>query len=339
VEDQLRINEQRIRSIITNAPIILFAGDRNGDCTFSDGRALELLGLTPGEFVGRNVYTEYGGLPGLAEAYRRALAGERHTWTGEVGKAIFEVHFEPLRDGRGTVDGVLLVAVDETEQKHLENEILQISEREQHRIAQDLHDGLCQQLSGIGFMSEVLHRRLAGKSRKAAKEAAHIVKLLGAAVNDTRNIARGLHPVRNEPNGLMSALMEFAVTIQHLFDIRCEFVCPEPVLLEHSATATHLFRIAQEAVHNAIRHGDAKSVRIKLQRDDRQSTITLTIKDDGRGLPADSADGTGMGLRIMRYRSTIIGANLAIHRAGRRGTIVTCALPSRQPVSGGISAS
>ena len=144
---------------------------------------------------------------------------------------------------------------DITERKRLEKEILEISDREQRRIGQDLHDDLCQTLAGIELMSEALEEKLAAKSRQESVQAAHIAERVQRAIEQTRMLARGLSPLEMESTGLMAALSELASNTQQHFSIRCVFEVSRSVMLDDAAAATHLYRIAQEAISNAIKHG------------------------------------------------------------------------------------
>ncbi len=168
---------------------------------------------------------------------------------------------------------------DITERVRLEQEILDISDRERRRIAQDLHDGLGQLLFGAGFLTNTLRKDLAKSSEPAARRLDRIQTVINEALAQTRNLARGLHPVEPEPNGLMVALGNFAEQSRTLFRIRCHFTCRRPVMIENSKVATHLFQIAQEAVTNALKHGKSKRVQISLTQ--TRAGIRLTIKDDG----------------------------------------------------------
>jgi PAS domain S-box-containing protein len=208
------------------------------------------------------------------------------------------------------------------DRRRLERQILEISEREQRRIGQDLHDGLGQQITGIIFHAHLLHKHLAGKSAKEAESAAQIVTLLDQAKVQARQIARGLQPVDPSPNGLMAGLGHFATTTRKLYHIHCRFDCPEPVLIEDYNAATHLFRIAQEAVANAFRHGGASAIEIRLRRAD--GILTLEISDNGRGLPKRARRKGGLGLRFMQYRAEVMGGTLDVRRRPRGGTIVRC---------------
>jgi PAS domain S-box-containing protein len=212
------------------------------------------------------------------------------------------------------------------ERERLQEELLRISERERSRIGQDLHDGVCQRLMGISLMSAALRKRLATRSPAEAAQAAMISELTIAAATEARGLAHGLHPVRLDARGLMSALEELAGTVSQSRDVTCRFVCPRAVLIRDNTAAMHVFRIAQEAVNNAITHGRARLVTIGFRRD--ADTIKLTIKDNGRGFPKRMPKPKGMGLQIMQHRAAMIGASLHVRRAGARGTMVTCLLPA-----------
>src|SRR5580704_14736281 len=219
------------------------------------------------------------------------------------------------------------VGFDITERKGLEEAILEISAREQRRIAQDLHDGLGQHLTGIAFMSKVLEEKLSDKSLPEAEEAAKIVKMVNQAIDNTRQLARGLHPVAAEPLGLMSALKRWASEVEALFHIGCSFRCEKPLNIHDATVATHLYRIAQEAVNNAIRHGKAKNIVIRLSG--KSGIGTLSIQDDGEGFPKQPASAPGVGLNIMNYRADMVGGSLKVQPNQDHGITVTCAFPVR----------
>ncbi|MDZ4403611.1 response regulator [Prosthecobacter sp.] len=220
-------------------------------------------------------------------------------------------------------------AAAEEDRQRLEREILQISEREQQRIGRDLHDDLGQQLAGLSILTTVLTRTLAGRAAPEVPAAAKISDLLKEAVAMTRRLARGLHPVAPEPDGLVSALHDLAARMTGLFHIDCQFDCPTAVQVNDNTTATHLYRIAQEAVSNAVKHGHARQVRIGLSSD--AETLTLTVKDDGGGISGLDPQRQGMGLRIMHYRADMIGARVSIANQTSGGTCVTCTLPMPPP--------
>jgi PAS domain S-box-containing protein len=247
--------------------------------------------------------------------------------TGEGGPRLISWSGTVLPDANGHVRHIIATGVDITESKRLEKAILEISAREEHRIGQDLHDGLGQHLTGIAFMSKVLERKLADKSEAEAADASKIVRLVNEAIHKTRELSRGLLPVVSDARGLMSALEQYALEVQDLFGLACRFECDRPVLIYNETIANHLYRIAQEAVNNAIKHGHGKSILITLCADG--DGVALSIRDDGVGLPEDVRNSTGMGLHIMNYRAKMIGATLRIRpHTEHTGTVVTCKLQS-----------
>jgi len=210
--------------------------------------------------------------------------------------------------------------------RRLEKEILEISDRERQRIGQDLHDGICQQLAGIELMSQVLQQKLEGRSKADAVRAGDIARCVREAISQTRSLARGLAPSTLQSDGLMSALEELAVNTEKMFGISCRFDCPIPVELTDLAVATHLYRIAQEAVSNAIKHGRAKTILITLESS--HEFMKLRIRDDGKGFPPVPRPSEGMGLRIMQYRAGVISATIAIEPNEGRGTTIVCSCPT-----------
>src|SRR5271154_277270 len=255
----------------------------------------------------------------LKSAYRVIARDGRVLW--------FQCEAKMIRREDGRPWFIHGVGFDITERKSLEEAILEISAREQRRIAQDLHDGLGQHLTGIAFMSKVLEEKLADKSLPEAAEAAKIVKMVNQAIENTRQLARGLHPVAADPLGLMSALQKWANEVEELFHIRCTFRCLKPLPIRDPNLATHLYRIAQEAVHNAIRHGKSRNIEVGLSR--KNETGTLTIRDDGEGFQKQEATQPGVGLSIMNYRADMVGGSLKVQPNEDRGVTVTCMFPIR----------
>jgi PAS domain S-box-containing protein len=228
----------------------------------------------------------------------------------------------PVRDRHGRVTHCLVIVRDITERKRLEKEILEINDRVQRRIGQDLHDGLCQQLAGIELMSQVLEQKIAAKSKTDAARIGEIASHVRDAIGQTRLLARGLSPVMLESEGLMSGLRELASNTEKIFGVECVFQCAAPVLVSDHAMATHLFRIAQEAVSNAIRHGKATRIVIELQP--ATDHLVLRVSDNGSGLPAEPPVQNGMGLRIMQSRAGTIGGILSVENRAEGGVLITC---------------
>jgi PAS domain S-box-containing protein len=229
----------------------------------------------------------------------------------------------------GSTASVIATGIDITERKHLEKTILEVSAREQRRIGQDLHDGLGQHLTGIAFMSKVQEHKLIEKSMPEAGDAAKIVSLVNEAIHKTRELARGLLPVVSDAEGLMSALQQWAGEVEDLFKVSCRFQCFTPVLIHDETAATHLYYVAREAVNNAIKHGRARQIVIRLAADQQQGA--LTIQDDGCGIGDIAPGNKGMGLHLMNYRTRMVGGSLDVQRVAAGGTVVTCLFPLLPP--------
>jgi PAS domain S-box-containing protein len=229
------------------------------------------------------------------------------------------------RDGKA--EYVIAAGIDVSESKRLEKAILDISGREQRRIGQDLHDGLGQHLTGIAFMSKVLEQELSDKGLTEAADAAKIVKLVNEAVRKTRELSRGLLPVLSDAQGLMAALEQLAWEVEDLFQVSCRFRCLQPVLIRDDSMAEHLYHIAQEAVHNSIKHAKPKNILINLAAvNDR---LEMTVEDDGGGFVENPAS-TGIGLHIMRHRGRMIGGTIEIEHLVSGGTVVKCSLTANK---------
>ncbi len=225
------------------------------------------------------------------------------------------------REGRRVeVEGI---ARDVTEHRRLEKEVLEISTREQRRLGHDLHDGVCQQLAGIGFLSDNLAGKLEEQNRPEAAEAQTISKLVNKANKHTRGVARGLFPVRLEENGLFSALEELARDAGAFFNTRCEFYCDKAALVNDHTVALHLYYIAQESILNAVKHGKARWIEVRLTTANDDDCL-LTIRNDGATLASLPTHGHGMGIRIMKYRARMIGATILIQSLPSGGMQVQC---------------
>ncbi|EDY21209.1 integral membrane sensor signal transduction histidine kinase [Chthoniobacter flavus Ellin428] len=213
--------------------------------------------------------------------------------------------------------------------RQLEQEIIRISEREQRRIGQDLHDGLCQYYAAVGCAAGSLKLNLEKQGSPAAQSAAEIEELILKGVGEARSLARGLSPVENEERGLQFALEDLVHTITKLQSIDCHFICTSPVSVFDNNRANHLFRIAQEAINNATRHGKASVVGVRLSCE--HGIVQLTIEDNGCGIPQPLPSSRGMGLNIMQYRARMIDGQLEVAPRPEGGTIVTCSFHQLNP--------
>lgn len=210
------------------------------------------------------------------------------------------------------------------ERRELEDEILAISEREQRRIGQDLHDDLCQRLAGIALLSDVLAKKLKKEgSVQHAMKADEMAGLLQSSAVCARDIAKGLHPVEMDAEGLTAALDDLAARANR--KVNCRFEKNTPVSIANHAVALSLYRIAQEAVMNALEHSQCTEIVISL--DSKKSLLVLSVSDNGIGLPERPSGAKSMGRHIMAYRAAASGATLWFEKRPGGGTQVICSLP------------
>jgi len=298
----------------------------------------QATGCAQDEIIGKPLST----VSALASVQQRLRTGlpegasfleEISTYSYAHGERWGEWRVGPVQDKSGKNTHWLIIFRDITQRKRLEKEVLEISDQERRRIGQDLHDGLCQHLAGIELMSQVLEQKLSARSKADAARAGEIAGHVREAIGQTRSLARGLSPVTLESEGLFSALHELAAGTEKMFGISCRMVSAHAVEIPAPAVATHLYRIAQEAVSNAIKHGKASEVQIHLEAADNRAL--LSVSDNGCGISPGPRSRNGMGLRIMEYRAGMIGGVLSIVKNAKGGTTVECSVPL-SPASSGL---
>jgi signal transduction histidine kinase len=213
--------------------------------------------------------------------------------------------------------------------QRLEREIIGISEREQERIGQDLHDGICQYLAALSCSAASLKSDLEGHALfPEARVADELAGFLRDAVAQTRNLARGLVPVQMDEDGLASALEELTASSARLLGIRCAYESAGTPLVRDNVAAMHLYRIAQEAINNATKHGKATEILVSFLEDGEATT--LRIADNGTGISKTATGSDGMGLGLMYYRARLVGGELRIEEPEDGGTVVSCDVPLPQ---------
>ena len=322
----------RLRAITDNVLIGILTLNARGVVETLNPAAAEIFGYSRDELVGYNVgdlmssptqlpgeaflthYTQSGDQQFMAVS--REVLGRRKD--GQV--IMLELTVSDFAHG-GRREFVAMLH-DVTARKGLERELLEIIERERQRLGHDLHDGLGQHLHGLSYLAALAEKGLREDASPRAAEVGQLNKYLNEALELTRSFARGLQPVNAAPRGLMMALHELAERTRGLYRVNCRFDCPAPVLIQRHMAATHLFRIAQEAVNNAMKHGKPTRIRIRLAATPQR--IVLGVRDNGVGFRRRKKPARGMGLHIMQYRADAISGSLLVQRRPRGGTKVVC---------------
>ncbi len=321
--------EARFRNLFENANDLVYTHDREGRLTSINQTGERLLERPRDQILCRN----------LAEFVAQDQQAAMRQWLDNIcagtaqptsewdfvsasGRRVKLEISTRLIEQAGKFVEVEGIARDITERKRLEHEVLEISNREQRRIGHDLHDGVCQQLAGIAFMTSTLADDLEEKGVVESAEASRISVMINEVIDQTRGVARGLFPVRLEENGLVAALEELALNASELFKLACGFVCENPPTTVDNAIALHLYYIVLEAVANAARHGGATQVTISLQPEGDR--YLLSVRDNGSGFTHVDGAQNGMGLRIMHYRARVVGASLNLHSRPGSGSTVSC---------------
>ncbi|WP_166647219.1 PAS domain-containing sensor histidine kinase [Prosthecobacter fusiformis] len=324
----ITINEEKVIETVNSATERIFGYSRDEMV----GRNIQMLMPQPyrdkhDSYVQNYLNTGVKKIIGIG----REVVGQRKD--GTVFPMDLSVGEARLPEGRRVFTGIIR---DLTDRKILEEKILQISEEEQHRIGQDIHDDLCQQLAAIGCLAKVAHQQLQKSGNAEAANLHEIVQLVTQANVRAREMSRGLMPVVLDAAGLMAALAELTQGTERIFRVSCPFRCERPVEVPDNTMATQLFRIAQEAVANAIKHSHAERIEITLAEE--EGHLLLCIRDNGVGIP-DNVPGhsTGMGLLTMTHRARMMGGMLTVQHDDFGGTVVRCTVPvssaSKQPVT------
>ncbi len=333
MENALSTSETRYQSVMEAAPDPIVVYDMDGRVTYFNPAFTRVFGWDLAECLGEKM-DHFVPEANWEETHRMIAAvadgktlsdipTRRYTKKGKtVDVAISGATY---RDHKGEFDGSVIILRDVTRSRQLEKQMLQIGDQVRRRIGQDLHDDLCPHLIGIQGISTVLAENLRETDSPGLPLAEKAVELNQSAIEKARTLARGLCPVHLVAHGLLTALKDIAYHTETVFDLECCIEGDDRVVVADNTVATHLYYIAREAVQNAVKHARASGIMIGLTED--ESTINLTIRDDGRGLPRHIPPG-GIGLQIMQYRANIIGATFKIRGTPGKGTTIQVALSS-----------
>ena len=333
MEELLARREHELQDLFDEASIGLVLLDWEGRILRTNREFRGLLGCAGTELAGRRLKDFHPDAAWLEDSLSKLAARQTlHNVSTELTSADGQprpvlVDANALWENGRFVHSRWFVR-DISRRKQLESELLELSDRERRGFAQELHDGLGQQLGGVAYLSNVLREKLAERDAPEARDARRIFGLVRDAIEHTRRISRGLSPIQAEPDGLMIALLELAHQTTQLFRVRCRFHCRKPVLVGDVALAGHLFRIAQEAVNNALKHGKPRSVSIRLNR--MRTKLKLIVADNGKGIGPLAPTRQGLGLHIMQYRAGLIQGTVTVQPRRGGGTEVICIAPASE---------
>ncbi|HUT30585.1 MAG TPA: PAS domain S-box protein [Sedimentisphaerales bacterium] len=333
MENELRL----LATIVKNSPDPTTVQDFDGNIISWNHGAEHVYGYSEEETLGMNVSKiipehKRGEIDALIESLKKGdnigfLDTQRIAKDGRMLDILLIVMM--IKDEAGKACAIATSERDITEHRRLEREVLSITERERKSIGREMHDSMGQALTGIAVKSKGLALKLADKSSEDSKEALAISKLANKAIVQMRGLTRMLYPVDIEAGGLASALNTLAANTEKVLGVKCRFNCSMPVSVDNHVESRQLFRIAEEAITNAIKHGKAKTIHINLDLKDER--CILSVKNDGRDFPkTPPRKRKGLGLKIMEYRTGMIGGSLDIRKGDKGGTIVTCAFTSKK---------
>jgi PAS domain S-box-containing protein len=341
MENALRESEERSRAIVNQTTAGIVGSDLTGRIIFVNRKFSEMLGYKESALVGKTILaiTHPDDVAESRRLFRRIVSKAEpyeleKRYVRKDGSSLWaSVSASPMRNAAGKTQSAVAVIIDITDRKKaqaileertrgLEGEILAISDREQRRLGQDLHDSLCQHLTAVAFMARSVALRLKNHRVLEVNDIEKIAELINEGVTEARTIARGLHPVEMDPAGLATALRSLLnrqSKLPYRLDMDEEISIPDPTV------ALHLYRIAREAVINANKHARAREIIVRMHSVPKG--IELSVTDDGIGIPPNFGKGSGMGFHIMEYRARSIGAGLEIKRIKPHGTRVACHVP------------
>ena len=337
-EDSLAENERRLRAIVETAADAIITSDEHGIIESFNPAAVRMFGYSATEVIGQNVKIlmaspereQHDGYVAdyLKTGIKKILDTTREVQARRKGGSTFQSELSVTEFYVGGRRRFVGIHRDISERKALQRELVTITSEEQRRIGQELHDVVGQELTGLGMLAGSLAVSLQEHTPEDVEAANRLTSGIERALGQIRKLSKGLVPVEVDAEGLRAALAELAERTTRDTGVKCDFDCDKPVRVENNEMATHLYRIAQEAVTNALKHGVPRRLRISLEHD--KDRLVLSVRDDGQGISPAALQTEGMGLKTMRFRAALIGATLSIAPVKNKGTLVICRLVEKK---------
>jgi two-component system sensor histidine kinase NreB len=333
-ERQAQVTSKELRDIkaALDAHSIVAITNAAGDITYANDKFCEISKYSRPELIGQNhriINSGHHPRSFFTEMWRTIAHGK--VWHGEIKNRAKDGSFYwvdtticPFLNETGKPVEYVAIRTDITARKALQEEILEVSENEQRRIGRDLHDGLGQHLTALELLSQALVGQIKTAAPGLVGPAQEITRQIRDTITQARLLSHNLSPVPLDADGLMLALSELASGTQAMAGVKCTFVCAEPVLLPDAQAATHLYRIIQEAVNNALKHSGAGKISIELT--DQGNSWNIAVRDNGRGFAPGSDQNRGLGLRLIHSRAQLLGASLNIDSVPGKGARISCTL-------------
>jgi two-component system CheB/CheR fusion protein len=327
---------KRARSILNLMPDAVLTTDAEGNIESVNQAAESMTGYPASELPGRSIEQF------ISKTHFDRRSSGREDLALRLGVDDGLAHEMTLRNSEGSTtpveviartmkdiedDHLIVVVRDISVRRDLERDVLRISEEERQRIGQDIHDHLASKFSGLALMARGLLNKVQNEPGYSVDSEMldYIIRQARVGAEEARTLARGLNPVKMEERGLEAALQELTHDVETMSEASCDLTFGVDIPDLESSTASQLYRIAYEAVTNAMKHAEAEHIRISVRNSNE--TISLAVEDDGKGMPEGEARSNGMGIHIMKYRAGIIHASIGIDSAPDRGTTVTCRMP------------
>jgi PAS domain S-box-containing protein len=322
------------QDLVSKMNLIAIILNTSAKPTFCNDYFLTLTGWTRPEVLGCDWFQRFvpAGIDDLRDVFSDLLKNLPSAWHHENAilcksreKVLIRWHNSVIRDSSGHIIGIASIGEDVTEHRLLERELLESSARERRHLAAELHDGLGQNLYAASLLARSLETTAHRAMLPITEDLTHLASVIGLSMETCRQIAHGLSPLAEIRGGFIRALQDLtSMPAKGGTEVALSIVGGAPLQID-TASLDHLFRLAQEAVTNALKHAEATLIQVKL--DIRASLVTLTVVDDGIGLPLQPAVSNRLGLRLMRYRADMMHAKLTITRKKPHGTRITCECP------------